>query len=114
MLSVADIPIAGIHFTGIIGVVLWKGKEYRLATYLGARAIQIQNKKIRIIQGDLELEASLLDTIGCPLKAPTKGDMTRTIHETASCNAFYRFRKEGKILFDFKTEQASFEYEYPY
>lgn len=35
MLSVADIPLAGIQFTGIIGVVLWKGQEYRLATYLG-------------------------------------------------------------------------------
>ena len=27
MLSVADIPMAGIRFTGIIGVVLWRGKE---------------------------------------------------------------------------------------
>lgn len=27
MLSVADIPMAGFRFTGIIGVVLWQGKE---------------------------------------------------------------------------------------
>lgn len=34
MLSVANVPIAGYHFRGIIGVVLWKGKEYRMATYM--------------------------------------------------------------------------------
>lgn len=43
MLSVADIPMAGIHFTGIIGAILWMGKEYRIATYLGARVVKIQN-----------------------------------------------------------------------
>lgn len=26
MLSVADIPMAGFHFTGIIGVILWQGQ----------------------------------------------------------------------------------------
>lgn len=113
MLSVADIPMAGICFTGIIGVVLWRGREYRLATYLGARAVRIQNKMVRIVQGDLELEAWLLEAAERPLKAPTKGDMVRTIHESASCRAFYRFRKRGHTLFAFETDRASFEYEYP-
>ena len=45
MLSVADIPIAGIHFTGIIGNILWEGKEYRLATYLGARLVHLKKQK---------------------------------------------------------------------
>jgi len=79
MLSVADIPFAGMHFTGIIGVVLWKGKEYRLATYLGAKVVQIRNGSVRIVQRGLELEASLLEATGRPLKAPTVGSMTRTI-----------------------------------
>lgn len=114
MLSVADIPIAGIHFTGIIAAVLWQGREYRLATYLGARAVQIQDKTIRIVQGKLELEVKLLEAEGRPLQAPTNGDMVRTIHESASCHAFYRFRKCGQTLFAFETKQASFEYEYPF
>ena len=80
MLSVADIPMAGIHFTGVIGAILWKGKEYRVATYLGARAVQIKNNTVRVIQGNLELDARLLEASECPLKAPTKGDMVRTIH----------------------------------
>lgn len=112
MLSVADIPMAGFHFTGIIGAVLWQGKEYRIATYLGARAIKIQNKTVRIIQGNLELDVRLLEASEQPLNAPSKGDMVRTIHESASCRTFYRFRKKGRTLFAFETDRASFEFEY--
>lgn len=112
MLSVADIPLAGIHFTGIIGAILWQGKEYRIATYLGARVVSIQNKTVRVTQGNLELEVRLLETSERPLKAPAKGDMVRTIHESASCRAFYQFRKEGCTIFAFETDRASFEFEY--
>lgn len=111
MLSVADIPMAGIHFTGIIGFVLWRGKEYRIATYLGARAVKIEDKAVRVKQGDLELDVRLLEESKRPLKAPVKGDMVRTIHESASCRAFYRFRKRGCTLFAFETDRASFEFE---
>lgn len=111
LLSVADIPIAGIHFTGIIGIILWKGNEYRFATYLGARLAYLKNKKIRILQGNLELEACLLEEEGHPLKAPINGEMTRIIHESVSCKAFYELRKNGETLFAFETKQASFEYE---
>lgn len=111
MLSVADIPMAGIHFTGIIGFVLWRGKEYRIATYLGARAVKIEDKAVRVKQGNLELDVRLLEESKRPLKAPVKGDMVRTIHESASCRAFYRFRKRGCTLFAFETDRASFEFE---
>lgn len=112
MLSVADIPIAGFHFNGVICVVLWQGREYRLATYLGARAVRIRNGMVRIIQGNLELEARLIERADKPLKAPTMGDMVRTIHESAACRARYRFRKGNRTLFAFETDRASFEYEY--
>lgn len=112
MLSVADIPLAGFRFRGIIGVVLLNGKEYRLATYLGAKAARIRNGLVRITQGSLELEAELLERTGKPLKAPAKGDMVRTIHESAACRARYRFRRKGRTLLAFETDRASFEYEY--
>lgn len=32
MLSVAEIPMLGTHFTGVIGVVFWNGRVYRFAT----------------------------------------------------------------------------------
>ena len=113
MLSVADIPMAGIHFTGIIGAILWRGKEYRIATYLGARVAQIQNKMVRVIQGNLELDVRLIESSERPLKAPANGDMVRTIHESASCRVFYRFRKKDRTLFAFESNRASFEFEYP-
>lgn len=113
MLSVADIPVMGIHFTGIIGVVLWKGKEYRLATYLGARVAEHHDRKVRIRQGRLELEVQLLSETDKPLRAPKQGEMVRTIRESAACRACYRFRKGGRTLFSFESDRASFEYEYP-
>lgn len=111
MLSVADVPIAGFHFRGIIGVVLWKGREYRLATYLGAKAVQVKEGNLRIVQGNLELEARLLEKVRCPLKAPDNGNMMRTIHENVACRAYYRFKKGEYTFFSFKTDRASFEYE---
>ena len=84
----------------------------RMATYLGAGVVQIQNNMVRVKQGNLELDARLLEASGRPLKAPAKGDMVRTIHESASCRAFYRFCKKGRTLFAFETDRASFEFEY--
>ena len=112
MLAAADIPMGSFHFTGVIGFVLWQEKEYRIATYLGAKVSLVQNGKIHIVQGNLKLEASLLKKAEHSLKAPQRGNMTRTIYESASCRAFYKFKKDQHTLFAFQTEQASFEYEY--
>ncbi len=112
MLSVADIPFLGIHFTGIIGVVLIDGKEYRIATYLGAKIKQIDENSITIKQGSFEFTAKLLKKNAQPLAAPSKGDMCRTIHESASCKAYYRFSHKGRVLCEFTTDKASFEFEY--
>jgi len=112
MLAVADIPMFGIHFTGIIGVVLWKGKEYRIATYLGARAAEIKNRTVKVVQRGLKLEAKLLEDIGYKLQAPVNGSMVRHIRESVTCHAQYKFMKSGRTLFDFETKAASFEYEY--
>lgn len=112
MLAVADIPMAGFRFTGIIGAVLWQGKTYRLATYLGAKAAQVKDGALRIVQGDLELEARLIESAGQRLRAPVMGGMNRTIHESAACRAYYRFRRKGAVLFELETALASFEYEY--
>lgn len=112
MLAVADIPMFGIHFTGIIGVVLWDGKEYRIATYLGARVSEIKNKTVKVVQREMKLEAQLLEDTGYKLKAPVKGSMVRAIHEKVACHAHYKFIKSGTVLFDFETKNASFEYEY--
>lgn len=52
MLSIADIPFGAFRFTGVIGVVLLNGKEYRIATYLGATAVKITPEEIIVSQGN--------------------------------------------------------------
>lgn len=113
MLSVADIPIAGFHFRGLIGVVVLDGREYRFGTYLGAKTSEIGNGRVKVVQGRMELEAALLEQTGKPLKAPARGKMVRTIHESAACRARYCFRKDNRTLLSFETDRASFEYELP-
>ena len=112
MLSVADIPMLGSHFTGIIGVILLNGREYRIATYLGASIKRIGENTVTVRQGAYELTAELLQRNAHPLFAPTNGDMSRTIHESASCKAYYRFAHKNEVLCDFISEKASFEFEY--
>ena len=111
-LSVADIPLGSFHFTGVIGIVLLGRKEYRLATYLGAKAVKIQDGEIVIRQGHLRLTVKQSDQKGHSLRAPVGGSMTRTIHEHPSCKVSYRFEDHGTVLLDFEAPNAAFEYEY--
>ncbi len=112
MISVADIPLLGFRFTGIICVVLLDGKEYRIATYLGAKVRRIEDNTVTLCQGDYELTAKLIKKNSQPLYAPINGAMNRIIHESASCTAYYKFSCKGKILCEFTSHGASFEFEY--
>ena len=112
MLSVADIPMFGFHFTGIIGVILLNGKEHRIATYLGAKVKHMGKDSITVKQGDFQLTARLLQKNSQPLAAPSHGLMNRTIHESASCKAYYQFSYNNEILYEFTSDRASFEFEY--
>jgi len=113
MLSVASIPYGPIHFTGVIGFVWLDGKEYRIATYKGAKAISIKDGTVKVRQGKLEFTASLVEKHAHPLFAPTSGAMVRTIKESASCRAKYALAIDGKTILDIDTPDASFEYEFP-
>ena len=113
MLSVGEIPFCGLHFTGVICAIQHRGREYRLATYLGAKAVRIQNGEVIIRQGPRTLTVRRLRDRGRPLAAPVGGDMKRTIRESSGCRVFYHFQERGRTLFRFISEAASFEYEYP-
>ena len=73
MLSVADIPLGPLDFTGCICAVLYGGREYRLATYLGARAVRWSGGGALIAQGKYRLAVELLEERSRPLKAPVLG-----------------------------------------
>ena len=113
MLSVAKIPLGFMNFTGIIGVVMKDGREYRVATYRGAKAEKTEGGGVVIRQGEYTLTARLIEKRSFPLRAPQNGAMTRTIREGASCRAHYTFTHGGETILDFECDNASFEYEYP-
>ena len=113
MLSVAEIPLGPASFTGTIGIVQMNGEEYRLATYLGAKVIRLQDNQIAVRQGNLMLTAQLLGKNAFDLQAPKAGAMDRLIRENVSCPAYYRFYQGEKMLFHLDAKDASFEYEYP-
>ena len=113
MLSVADIPMGPVHFTGIIGFVYVGGKEYRIATYLGAKPEKIISGEVIIRQKDIRLTAKLINKHAHPLFAPVSGAMVRVIRESASCTAAYKFEIGNETLLDFQSDKASFEFEYP-
>lgn len=112
MLSVADIPLGRFHFTGVIGVVYLHGKEYRLATYLGAKAVKISPAEIIVRQGKLTLTVHPKEISGHTLLAPEDGMMIRRIREQPSCQIHFCFEQNGIPLLDLDAPNAAFEYEY--
>lgn len=111
MLAVADIPFLGFGFKGVIGVVMIGDREYRLATYLGARLVAVGNREVSVRQGDFVFYARLLHADSQKLAAPVNGRMARTIHESVACRAYYRFTRKNKILLEEESDGASFEFE---
>lgn len=112
MLSIAEIPFGGFHFTGVIGIVHLRRKEYRLATYLGAKADKIEAGEIIVRQGSFSLTVTPQEQSGHPLRAPVGGAMVRTIHEQPSCRVSYHFEENGIPLLVLDASNAAFEYEY--
>lgn len=89
-----------------------RGKEYRLATYLGAKAVKIDPDEIIVRQGHFSLSVKPQEKSGHPLRAPVGGAMVRTIHEHPSCKVLYLFVENGIPLLELDAPNAAFEYEY--
>ena len=110
MLSIATIPLGKLHFTGCICAVVLNGQEYRLATYRGVRIFNWCSKGAALCQGKYRLEVEFLEQKAQPLRAPSRGDMSRTIHESLCARVRYRFWQDKELLFDHTDDSASFEY----
>ncbi|MBQ6820728.1 MAG: hypothetical protein IJO26_05480 [Clostridium sp.] len=108
--SIADIPFLGFKFKGCIAIVYYQGKEYRLATYNGAKIIKYDEKQVIIKKGVYKLEIEIRDLSPQELLAPNIGEMKRTINENISCNANFKFYKGSKLIFNLNSDKASFEY----
>ena len=55
MLSVADVPVAGFHFRGVIGVVLWKGRVQNAIYHLYLTLAYVLPKGFLSFQSDFVL-----------------------------------------------------------
>jgi len=111
MLAVATIPVLKyVRFTGTICSVNYNKREYRLATYKGAKINAWSEQGAEIVQGKYRLVVEVLEKQGHPLRAPVEGAMGRIIHESLCSKVRYRFWEDGHPLFDHTDDGASFEY----
>ncbi len=101
MLSVADLQLGPISFTGCTGIVYYKGKEYRFATYLGVKIKRLYPDELWVQQGKTELQVKILDRVENTLLAPVKGNMVRKVYESVYSKIQYRFTIDGEVVFDF-------------
>ncbi len=110
MLAIASIPLPVGSFTGCICAILHRGREYRLATYQGARIVEWSPGGAIIRQGKYRLSVELLEGQSRPLRAPVEGGMRRTIRESLCAAVRYCFWNGKDILFQHMDRNASFEY----
>ena len=111
MLAVATIPVLKhVRFTGVICSIQYNKREYRLATYKGARIKTWSERGAKVVQGKYQLVVEVLEKQGQPLRAPVEGAMGRIIHESLCSKVRYRFGEKGHLLFDHTDDGASFEY----
>jgi hypothetical protein len=109
MVSVARIPFYGLRFWGCICVVWLNGREYRLATYNGVKILRCEPGFIDIKQGNYRLTVTIDENEGQSLAAPRSGVMKRVIRESLSCPARFRFMEGDCVLFDGRSDHASYE-----
>ena len=110
MAAIAKIPFSGFHFWGCICVVWLNGKEYRLATYKGAKIHQCAHNVIELRQGKYKLTIKANQQNTHNLDAPQTGIMSRVIKESASCPAKFHFTEGSNTIFYGESRYASYEY----
>ncbi len=108
MATAADVALSGLQrsrhhgFSGCAACISFRGREYRLATYLGARIRKCTRNRLLLQQGRLRLlirvggpaspeGASQTGGSGQILLAPVCGRMSRIVREKAACPVWCRF-----------------------
>ncbi|MGI6561471.1 MAG: tocopherol cyclase family protein [Clostridia bacterium] len=111
MLSIAEIPFLGFHFTGCLCAIVTEDKEYRLATYKGVKILSDEENRIVLSQGRFTLRIDLLDIPeGFSLRSPLFGRMDGTIKESNRVRARFCFKEKGRVVFDSESGDAGYEY----
>jgi len=111
MAAVAEIPFLGFTFWGVICVVHLDGREYRLATYNGAKILRCEPGALELRCGKYQLSITTSAGSGHELYAPHMGEMRYFIRENLSCPVRFRFAVGGQILLEEESTCASYECE---
>lgn len=109
MAAVADVPFLFGSFSGCICIILYRGKQYRFATYLGARVVLNQKSIVVIRQGIWTLRMTALQENPKILLAPSDGKLGRAIQESASCPVRYELFRGKKSVLRILGERAGWE-----
>ncbi|MCQ4672726.1 tocopherol cyclase family protein [Lactonifactor longoviformis] len=107
--AVAKVPVGRWKFSGCIAIVYYGGRQYRLASYLGARIFRWNSGEFMICQGRDLLWVQYPWKGGQSLRSPVKGRMSGKIQEALSCEIRYRFWRKGQLLLDVTAENGSLE-----
>lgn len=103
MLSIATIPFKIFQFNGLICSLIVDNKEYRFATYNGAKIVKydIQNNYLNITlkKRDYYLDIYATYDNTHKLLAPIKGNMTKDIFESISTLIKVTLKKKDKTIF---------------
>lgn len=110
MASVADIPFMGLSFLGCICAIVYKQKEYRLATYKRVSIKRCNEKELILQQGKYRLEIYVTGKKASPLFAPVQGKMKGVIHESNSSSARFKLYSNNEPIFDLYSDNVSYEY----
>jgi len=110
MAAAAKIPVTGTRFWGCIAAVWFEGKEYRIATYKGAKIQRRTPSEIVLTQRNLRLTILASEGNSHMLYAPDCGCMDRMIHESVAVSARFIFEIDNQVVMDRWSAHASYEY----
>jgi tocopherol cyclase len=109
MLSVAEIPFCRFHFEGCICVVIIGQKEYRLATYSGAK-VRFLNNTIIVTQRKLRLTVKILSCRDSfSLVSPKDGKMQGLVKEHNHTSAEITLTERDSVLCSWHSNNAGLE-----
>ena len=101
--GIAKIPLGNLNFTGIISDISFENKEYKFATYYGAKLkkydVNNDSISIEIMQGNKILSVSSFQENSNFLLAPSKGKMKKEILESISSKIDIQIKENDKIIF---------------
>lgn len=117
MCAAASIPMPGFAFTGVICALVYGDRQYRFATYNGAKLVSLFSDGHRVeaelVRRDFRLYiAAHSDAMGT-LMAPSPAGMTRQITESISAVCDVVLEHRGRTLIRSRFNHAGLEMLHP-